>query len=182
MIVRLATLCRPVAPRPAGTLPRALAAALGTAFALILATPHTVPAHEIPQSVTIIAYLKPDGGTLRLVARVPLEAMRDIQWPLRGPGYLELSQLDSLLRDGTKIWVSDNIRIYEGGAELGAPLIRSARVSLQSDRSFESFGAAVAHFNEAPIPAATDLAWQQAMVDLILEYPIASARARFSIN
>jgi len=40
----------------------------------------------------------------------------------------------------------------------------------------------VQHFADAPIPASTDLAWQQAMVDLILEYPIRSPSARFSID
>ncbi len=166
LIVRLATRCRPVA----------------IALAALAAGPLAGGAHEIPQSVTIIAYLKPEGTTLRLVARVPLAAMRDIQWPLRGPGYLELGSLDELLRDGAKIWVADNVRLFENGAPLPAPTIRATRISLQSDRSFESYEAASAHVLAARLPATTELAWQQAMVDVILEYPVASADARFSIE
>lgn len=164
------------------TRPRPVALCGLCALALLLAAPTAGTAHEIPPSVTILAYLKPEGNTLRLVARVPLEALRDIQWPLRGPGYLELGRLDSLLRDGARIWVADNIRLYEGGAAIGPARIANARVSLQSDRSFASYAAAAAHFRDAPIPATTDLAWQQAMVDLELEYPIASAQSRFSID
>lgn len=152
------------------------------AAACLVLAPAAGTAHEIPQSVTILAYLKPEGSTLRLVARVPLEAMRDIPWPLRGPGYLELGDLGQLLRDGTRLWVADNIHMYEGGAAIGPAVIASARVSLQSDRSFESYDAAVAHFRDPPVPVTTDLAWQQAMVDLVLEYPIASATSHFSID
>lgn len=162
--------------------PRRTATVLAAAAALLLAAPTGGAAHEIPKSVTILAYLKPEGKSLRLVVRVPLEAMRDIQWPLRGPGYLVLTQLDSLLHDGTKIWVSDNLRIFEEGTQLGAPRITNARISLQSDRVFESYEAAVAHFSAPTIPASTDLAWQQAMVDVVLEYPITSANAHFSID
>jgi hypothetical protein len=163
--------------------PVALAAAVVVAVLAALAASRSLgEAHEIPKSVTVIVFVKPEGTTLRLVARVPLEAMRDIQWPLRGPGYLELTRLDSLLRDGTRIWLADNLKLYEDGSLLGAPAIRAARVSLQSDRSFERYETALAHLAAPPLPAAMDLAWQQAMVDVLLEYPITSATARFSID
>jgi hypothetical protein len=163
--------------------PVALTAAVVVAVLAALAANRSLgEAHEIPKSVTVIVFVKPEGTTLRLVARVPLEAMRDIQWPLRGPGYLELTRLDSLLRDGAKVWLADNIGMFEGGAPLGAPAIRVARVSVQSDRSFERYETALAHLAAPPLPATMDLAWQQAMVDVLLEYPITSATARFSIN
>lgn len=194
LILRLVTRRRPVALHSPGAprgepphaawrghgRPVALVVACGLGF--LLAAPAAGTAHEIPPSVTVLAYLKPESNVLRLVARVPLEAMRDIQWPLRGPGYLVLTRLDTLLRDGVRIWVADNVQLYEGDRLVGPARIANARVSLQSDRSFASYAAAVAHFGDAPLPASTDLAWQQAMVDLELEYPIASAQSRFSIN
>ncbi|MDQ8165800.1 MAG: HupE/UreJ family protein [Gemmatimonadota bacterium] len=152
------------------------------ALALILGARATGDAHEIPTSVTVIAYLKPEGNSLRLVARLPLEVMRDIQWPLRGPGYLELDKLGTLLQDGTKIWVIDNLKLYENGSALPAPQIRGIRISLPSDRAFESYETAFANVSLAPLPVTTDLARQQAMVDLVLDYPIASAESRFSID
>jgi hypothetical protein len=147
-----------------------------------LAAPPALNAHEIPKSVTIIAYLKPDSSTLRVVARVPLEAMRDIQWPLRGPGYLELGKLDALMRDGVKIWVIDNLKIYENGSPIGGAAIRAVRVSLMSDRSFETYNRAREHFVEPALPDTMDLAWQQAMIDVEINYQIASAASRFSID
>ena len=55
-------------------------------------------------------------------------------------------------------------------------------MSLPSDRSFETYDRAVAHFDEPPLPESTDLAWQQAMLDVEIDYPIASDRSRFSID
>ena len=46
-------------------------------------------AHEIPTDVTVRVFVKPEGRTLRLLVRVPLEAMRDIRVPIRGQGFLD---------------------------------------------------------------------------------------------
>src|SRR5207253_396749 len=40
-------------------------------------------AHDIPNDVTVQAFLKPEGKTLRLLVRVPLLAMRDMDYPKR---------------------------------------------------------------------------------------------------
>ena len=156
--------------------------ALALAIAAIALAPRRADAHEIPKSVTVFAWLRPDGATLRLVARVPLEAMRDIPWPLRGPGYLQLGNLDALLRDGAKLWLADNLTVYEGDVALPAPTIASAIVSLQSDRSFDSWTAALAHATGPSVDPSIDLAWQQAMVDVVLEYPIHAPDSRFSLD
>src|SRR5437763_3380273 len=110
---------------------------LALAAALVLGAPAISLAHEIPSSVTILAFIKPEGQGLRMVVRVPLEAMRDIKWPLRGPGYLELDRVGPLLPQAAKLWISDNVRVYEEGVALPAPGIVSSRVSLPSDHSFE---------------------------------------------
>src|ERR1019366_7783696 len=73
------------------------------AGALLLALPSAPSAHEIPARVTIIAFVKPDGDRLRLLVRVPLEAMRDLQSPLHGAGYLDIAAVDSLLPDAARI-------------------------------------------------------------------------------
>jgi hypothetical protein len=149
---------------------------------LLLASPASISAHDIPASVRILAYVKPDGRRLRLVVRVPLEAMRDVNWPLRGPGYLEITRVDTLVRDAAKLWIANAVELYEGDRRLSDARIVAVQVSLPSDRSFESFDAAVAHTTGPPLPAATEIAWQQAMLDVMFEYTIASDSARFSIN
>ncbi|MGH7616890.1 MAG: HupE/UreJ family protein [Gemmatimonadaceae bacterium] len=152
------------------------------ATALLLGVPSIAGAHNIPTSVTILAFIHPAGQRLRLIVRVPLEAMRDVDFPLRGPGYLEIAQLDSLLPGAARLWIADAVQLYEGGTRLTRDSIIATRVALQSDRSFETYERAVAHFAEPRLPESTDLAWQQAMFDVMIEYPITSDSSLFSID
>ena len=45
---------------------------------LVLAFPAPQSAHDIPGDVTIQAFVKPEGQRLRLLVRVPLEALSDM--------------------------------------------------------------------------------------------------------
>ncbi len=141
-----------------------------------------IAAHDIPATVLVRMFVKPEGQRLRLLVRVPLEAMRDIQWPVRGPGYLELSRVEPVLRDAAAIWIANYLELYEGESRLGEPEIVAILVSLPSDGSFDSYQHALAHVSGPPLPASTELIWQQAMLDVLLEYPIASDQAKFSIR
>jgi hypothetical protein len=150
---------------------------------LFFGSPLLWAAHEIPASVTVRAIIKPEGDRLRLLLRVPLESMRDINFPVRGPGYLELDQVEPLLRTGTRLWLADFIQLYEENTLLtGTEEIVATRISLPSDRSFASHDEALAHLRGPPLPVTTDLVWQQAVMDVLIEYPIASAESRFSIR
>jgi hypothetical protein len=167
--------------RPSSVVPRP-SSLVGLFAALGLFTVRPANAHEIPASVVVQAFVKPEAQRLRLVVRVPLEAIRDVKFPLRGPGYLELGSVQPALRDAAKIWIADYIQLYENDAKLPAGEIVATRVSLPSDRSFESYEQALAGVTGEPLPATVDLPWQQAMLDVVLEYPIASDRSRFSID
>jgi len=46
--------------------------------------------------VTIQAFLKPEGQRLRLLVRVPMKAMRDVDFPKRGAGYVDLASRDEV--------------------------------------------------------------------------------------
>jgi hypothetical protein len=151
-----------------------LATAWGTASPL--------PAHDIPASVTILAFVRPEGDRLRVLVRVPLEAMRDVEFPLRGLGYLDLAQAEPALREAAILWIADYLEIYEEGKQLPAPRLAAVRISLPSDRSFSSYDSALARVTGPPLPRETELYWQQAMLDVLLEYPIASERSRFSVK
>ena len=61
-------------------------ATLTLVVSLILATPLGAPAHDTPADVTVQMFVKPEGRTLRVLLRVPLTAMQDINFPTRGPG------------------------------------------------------------------------------------------------
>jgi hypothetical protein len=141
-----------------------------------------VRAHDIPATVTLLAFLRPEGSRVRLLVRAPLEAMRDIRFPTRGPGYLDIPAADSALHDAARMWIAQYVELYEDGTRLGEPRIAAVRASLPSDRSFTSYDSALALVTGPSLPAATELVWQQAMLDVLLEYPVTSARSRFSIR
>ncbi|MCC6317148.1 MAG: HupE/UreJ family protein [Gemmatimonadaceae bacterium] len=165
------------------TLPRTLIVALRHVLLLVIALGATaIAAHEIPSRVTVFAYVKPEGQRLQLLLRVPLAAMRDMEFPERGAGYLDIPRLEPFLRDAVQLWISDQLHFTEDGRELGAEEVAAIRVSLPSDRAFESFGTALAQVRGPRLGDDVDIPWQQAMLDVLLEVPITSDSARFAFN
>src|SRR5580765_3512960 len=112
-------------------------------LAIWLALACVLHAHDIPADITLQSFIKPDRTSLKLLVRVPLKAMRDVNFPLRGPGFLELKKADQFLNDAAMLWVAGSIEIYEDDHRLAPPRIAAARVSLPSDRSFESYDSAL---------------------------------------
>src|SRR3954452_15962438 len=119
-------------------------------FALLFALAPASRAHDVPDEVRVQAFVKPEGEALKLVLRVPLKAMRDVDVPQRRGGFLDFSRVDTALRDAAMLWLGDEIEVYEGEARLGGALLVSPRVSLESDRSFATYESALAHFDAPP--------------------------------
>ena len=90
-------------------------------------------AHNIPNDVTIQAFLKPDGNRLHLLIRVPLEAMRDMNFPEFGTGFLDFDRSAPLLPDAAIVWVGDFIEMYEGASKLPKPTVVATRISLPAE-------------------------------------------------
>jgi hypothetical protein len=152
------------------------------AIGLIVALPARPFAHEIPPSVALVAFVKPETGRLRLLVRVPLEAIRDVDFPQRGAGYLDIARTTPLLRDAANVWIADYVEMYENDRRLERGGIVATRVSLPSDRAFATYDGALATVTGPPLADSVALPWQQAMLDVLLEYPITSPTARFSIR
>jgi sugar lactone lactonase YvrE len=148
----------------------------------ILVAPSTPQAHEIPSDVLVQAFVKPEGQRLGLLVRAPLQAMRDIEFPTRGPGYLDLERAEPFLRHAAELWIGGYVLLYEEDRVLAPATISAVRVSLPSDRSFASVEEAFAHVTAEPLPPETDLPWEQAMLDVLFEYEIASDTSDFAIN
>jgi hypothetical protein len=155
---------------------------LALAAALSLLAPARASAHDIPPSVVVQAFLRPQGDRLRLIVRAPLGAMRDVEFPLRGDGHLDLSRADASLRDAAARWLSKDLELYEGNSRLGPPRLAAARVSLPSDRSFVTYETALAHVTGPPMSPDTSVLHDQVLLDVLFEYPIASDRSAFSIR
>jgi len=150
--------------------------------ALALVLPPCAEAHDIPADVTVHAFVKPEGERLHLLVRVPLKAMRDVDYPRRGAGLLDLALADAALHNAAKLWIADSVELYENEVRLGSPGIVDARVSLESDKSFASYEQALAHLAGPRLPSNLELYWEQGLLDVLFDYPIGSDRSDFSLR
>ncbi len=150
--------------------------------ALLLAAPYPAAAHDIPNDVAVQVMVRPAGERLDLLVRAPLKAMRDIDFPKRGPGYLDLARAGPSLRAAAAVWLADAIELYEGDDRLPKPRIVAVRTALESDRSFASLEEALAGLTGAPLSPETQVYWEQVLLDAWLQYPIRSDRSQFSIR
>jgi len=148
----------------------------------LLAAPLHSFAHEVPNDVRVQAFLKPQGRTLQLLMRVPLAAMQEVDFPRRGPGYLDLVRAEPALRTAAQQWLADNLVLFEEGRPLPAPQLLQARVSLPSDRSFVDHEHALAQLQGPRLPDTLDLYWSEGLLDVLFEFAITSDRAAFSIE
>ena len=139
-------------------------------------------AHEIPSDITVQALVKPEGQRLRLIVRVPLRAMRDVNFPTEGPGYLILRPAESAARGAAMLWIGQSIDLYENSMPVAVQEPVAARISLPSNRSFASYEEALAHVTGPPLPDSERLTWDAALLDILFEYPIRSQRSNFSVR
>jgi hypothetical protein len=139
-------------------------------------------AHEIPTDVRLNAFIKPAGNRLTLLIRVPMAALVEVEFPLRGPGYIELARADTALRSAAKLYLTDNITVYENDVALQPPQVAELRISLPSDKSFTSFETARAHVQGLRLADDLDLVWNQQFLDVLLDYAIGSDRSQFAVN
>jgi hypothetical protein len=164
-------------------LARTCPAALAGVLAAILAGAPIAGANaaEVPPDVRIEAFVKPAGDRLELLMRVPLAAMVEVEFPTRGPGYLDLAGADEALRQAARN-LADRIIVYENEVALPAPQVVQARVSLASDRSFNAYAPARAHLDAPRLPDDSELYWNQQLLDVLLVYPIGSERSQFALH
>jgi len=156
-------------------------AALVVGLVLLLPT-WSGEAHEIPADVTLQAFVAPEADVIRALVRVPLPSMRDYIFPVRDPGYLEIEEATELSQEAAVQWVRNYVVMFEGDESLGLPEVADVRIALPGDRAFESYETALANIRSAPLPPTTELPLQQAMLDVLLEWPIASEDSEFTID
>lgn len=164
--------------------PGSLVALAAVVAGLILAFPARQLAHDIPGDVTVQAFVKPEGQRLRLLVRVPLEALSDMVFPTLGPGYIDFERARSRSEfdDAAMVWMGQEVQLFENGARLDTPTITAIKVSLPSNRAFETYEGALEHVEGELLPVGTQLVWQQAMLDVLFDYPIESDQSEFSIR
>ena len=150
---------------------------------LLVAMAPRTSAHEVPNEVTVLGFVHPEGKTLRLLVRAPLKSMRDIDVPNGPNGFLDFSRMEAAERHAAQIWIRDFVEVWENGTPLTVPQIVATRTSLPSDRSFETYETALANVTTgAKLTNSEELVWDQGMLDVLFEYPIASDQSDFAIR
>jgi hypothetical protein len=143
-------------------------------FLAVLALPRWALANgsDLPPEVVLQGLVKPEDGRVQLLLRLPLTLLANFSPPKRGPGYLDLDRINTTLRQVAAA-TGRQIELSVDGKTL-APTTRELRLSLSSDRSFASYANALAHLQGPPLPADTDLFWNQGFLDLRFEYQVPS--------
>ena len=142
----------------------------------------TVQAHEIPTEAVARMFARAEGQSFRLLVRVPLNSMRDVEVPEFGPGYLDIEAIAPQLPQLATQWIVPFVEIYESSRRLTAPDVAATQISLPSNRSLAVFDQAVAHVS-GPKPANSEnLVWDQVLFDVLIEYPVRSETSAFSIR
>ena len=91
--------------------------------------------------------------------------------------------MEAAERHAAQVWIRDFVEVYENGQQLTVPVIAATRTSLPSDRSFESYDAALANITTgAKLDQSTEIYWDQGMLDVMFEYPIQSDQSDFAIR
>lgn len=155
---------------------------LALILAASLALPVSAAAHDIPVDVTTHMLVRPSGERLQVLVRVPLKSMRDVEFPQTEEGYLDVEQLSPQLPDVATLWIANFVEVYEDGSLLPKPTVAATRLSFESDRSFASFEEALAHVAGPTLSNGDRAVWDQVLFDVLLEFPIQSDQAAFSIR
>ena len=134
-----------------------------------------------PTKSDLQTYVKPEPGQLKVLLRVPLIAVTEANLPKDGTGFLALPYIDPALSEAAN-QISNGVVFLEGDDRLTSYKMLNARVSLPSDRSFNTYDGALARVRGPKIPDATQVYYNQGFLDLELSFPIRSEHSDFALR
>ena len=126
-------------------------------------------AHEIPNDVQVQSFLKQEEQGLTLLIRVPLSSMKEVELPLLNNLYLDILHIKPALQQAAELWFVDNLKIVQGQQSLNRVSVKTARISLPSNRSFVTYETALAHVRSENWELPSQLVWNQQYLDLELQ-------------
>ena len=141
-----------------------------------------VKAHDIPSSVTVHMYVKPEGNTLKLLLRVPLESMSELVYPTFGPGYLDFEKSEAVLLDAAHIYLTEELRVFEEGQLIEDKMITALRATTPQDRSIQSWDTAIKSIKSPTRTNDDKIYYKQIALDVLYEFPIKSDQSKFSLQ
>src|SRR5688572_8420954 len=151
------------------------------ALLLTLTLRGDVVAHDIPDEIAVQSYVRPQQNQLQVLLRIPLLAVADANLPKDGTGYLAMPYIDEALREAAN-QISNGIVFLEDDERLVRYEMANARISLPSDRSFDTYEAALSRVRGAKLPDTTQVYYNQGFLDLELHFPIRSETSPFSMR
>jgi hypothetical protein len=148
---------------------------------LLLAAAACAPlahAHEFKLDAVINAFVKIEPGRAELVVRAPLYLFKSARFPVAGVE-IDVDQSAPAIERSLAA-IQKDITVFENDRPLTAGAA-AARLSLPSDRSFQSYEEAIRHIGE-PLERDTHIFIDQGYVDARISYPIGSTASEFSIR
>jgi hypothetical protein len=151
---------------------------------LLLATtlPRALDSHEIPERVALRAWVVPRDTTLTLLLRVPLEAMRDLDFPERADGTLDMVRVRALLPEAARLWLAEAVALTANGVPMDEARVRATRLALPADRNFDALASAEASFAAPELGDTLAIPWRHALFDVALEFRIPREDARLGLR
>ncbi len=137
-----------------------------------------VHAHEFKLDAIINAFVKIEPGEAQLVVRAPLYLFKSVKFPVAG-AEIDVDKSAPAVERALAA-IQQDITLFENERPLVA-LHATGRLSLPSDRSFESYEQAASHVAE-PLERGTSIYIDQGYVDARITYPIGSPGSEFSIR
>jgi hypothetical protein len=147
-----------------------------------LLAPPMLNAHEIPVRVAISGWVVPRDSVVDVYLRVPLEAMRDLDFPLRADSMLDLARARALLPTAAGTWIVSSVHLWADGVPLGAGEVVAHRLAMPLDRAFDSHDALRTYFSAPPLADSESLPWQSALLDVHLRFRSPTSVRRYEID
>jgi hypothetical protein len=136
--------------------------------------------HDVADQLRVHGFVRPQDDRLVVMLRLPLQLLLNVDLPKRGNGYLDLDRVHDAYPRAIAA-TAKGIVFLEEGAPL-SPLRGEARVALPSDRAFDSYEAALAAMRARPLPAGTDVFWNQGFLDVMIEYRLESQHSALAVD
>jgi hypothetical protein len=126
-------------------------------------------AHEIPNDVKVQSFLKQEEQGITLFIRVPLSSMKEVEFPLVNNLYLDIPNIKPSLQQAAELWFVDNLKMTQDQQALTQISVKSARISLPSNRAFISYEQALTHVRSDQWDLPSQLVWNQQYLDVEIE-------------
>ncbi len=157
---------------------RGLRLAASSLLACAAAGAQIVCAHEFKLDAVINVFVKIEQGEAQLVVRAPLYLFKQAKFPVTG-AEIDVNQSAPAIERALAA-IQQDITLFENERPLVASRA-TGRLSLPSDRSFESYEQATGHVAE-PLEPGMGIFIDQGYVDARISYRISSAVSEFSIR